>query len=53
MPVASERAIRDTIERFYLTFSTKDMALLRQVVTPACEYLPEPAGTAPGPEQMI
>ncbi|MEM5365400.1 ester cyclase [Paraburkholderia azotifigens] len=53
MPVASEQAIRDTIERFYLTFSTKDMALLRQVVTPAWEYLPEPAGAAPGPEQMI
>ncbi|MEM5338162.1 ester cyclase [Paraburkholderia azotifigens] len=53
MPVASEHAIRDTIERFYLAFSTKDMALLRQVVTPDWEYLPEPAGAAPGPEQMI
>ncbi|HWT64867.1 MAG TPA: ester cyclase [Terracidiphilus sp.] len=52
MSPASEQAIRDAIERFYLAFSTKDIALLRQVVTPDWAYLPEPAGAAPGPEQM-
>jgi predicted ester cyclase len=52
MTPANEQAIRDTIERFYLAFSTQDVALLRQAVTPDWEYLPPPAGTAPGPEQM-
>ena len=52
MTLASEQAVRDTIERFYLAFSKKDVALLRQVVTPDWEYLPEPAGAAPGLEQM-
>ncbi|CAG9202908.1 Ester cyclase [Paraburkholderia sabiae] len=52
MSLASEQTIRDTIERFYAAFSAKDTALLRQVVTPDWQYLPEPAGAAPGPEQM-
>ncbi|MBP0588551.1 ester cyclase [Paraburkholderia sp. LEh10] len=52
MPLANEQAVRDTIERFYLAFSTKDVSLLRQVVTPDWEYIPELPGAAPAPEQM-
>jgi predicted ester cyclase len=53
MSLASEQTLRDAVERFYLAISTRDIALLRQVVTPDWEYIPEPAGVAPGPEQMI
>ncbi|CAB3757780.1 ester cyclase [Paraburkholderia humisilvae] len=48
----SEQAIKATIERFYQAFSTKDISLLRQVVTSDWEYIPEPPGAVPGPEQM-
>ncbi|MFC0398331.1 ester cyclase [Paraburkholderia rhizosphaerae] len=47
-----EQAVRETIEQFYQAFSTKDVGLLRQVVTSDWEYIPEPPGAAPGPEQM-
>jgi ketosteroid isomerase-like protein len=52
MTSGSEQAVQDTIERFYLAFSTKDIALLSQVVTSDWAYIPEPPGAVPGPEQM-
>ncbi|GAB7521077.1 ester cyclase [Paraburkholderia sp. 2C] len=52
MTSSSEQAVRDTIERFYLAFSTKDISLLRQVVTSDWEYIPEPPHAVPGPEKM-
>jgi predicted ester cyclase len=52
MTSSSEQAVRDTIERFYLAFSTKDISLLREVVTSDWEYIPEPPHAVPGPEKM-
>ncbi|SPB15630.1 polyketide cyclase [Caballeronia novacaledonica] len=55
MPAAQppQSAAREAVERLYRAFSTKDVALLRQAVTPDWEYLPEPPGQQPGPDQMI
>jgi predicted ester cyclase len=49
----TQAAAREAIERLYRAFSTKDVALLREAVTPDWEYLPEPPGQKPGPDQMI
>ncbi|WP_321799533.1 ester cyclase [Caballeronia sp. J97] len=46
-------AAREAVERLYRAFSTKDVALLRQAVTPDWQYIPEPPGQKPGPDQMI
>ncbi|MEI5997128.1 ester cyclase [Paraburkholderia bengalensis] len=51
-PLTTESATRHTIEQFYHAFSAHDISLLRQVVTADWEYIPEPPGAAPGPEQM-
>jgi predicted ester cyclase len=47
------QAARDAVERIYRAFATKDVALLREAVTPDWQYLPEPPGQQPGPDQMI
>jgi predicted ester cyclase len=52
MTLPSEQAAQETIERFYQAFSSKDISLLRQVVTSDWEYIPEPPGALPGPDQM-
>lgn len=49
----TQPAAREAVELLYRAFSTKDVALLRQAVTPDWEYLPEPPGQKPGPDQMI
>jgi len=49
----TQSAARETVERLYRAFSTKDVALLRQAVTPDWQYIPEPPGQKPGPDQMI
>ncbi|MBP0595736.1 ester cyclase [Paraburkholderia sp. LEh10] len=46
----SEDIAHTTIKAFYLT--EKDVDLLRQVVTPDWEYIPEPPGAKPGADQM-
>ncbi|MFM0209766.1 ester cyclase [Paraburkholderia sediminicola] len=48
-----EGITRQTIEGFYRAVEQRDVALLRTVVTPDWEYIPEPPGAAPGPDQMI
>lgn len=50
--VSAGTEIRATIERLYQAFSRHDLELLRTVVTSDWEYLPEPQGAAPGPDQM-
>lgn len=52
MTSADEQAVRDTIEAFYQAFSEKDVSQLRKVVTNDWQYIPEPPGAAPGPDQM-
>ncbi|CAE6830068.1 hypothetical protein R69927_01072 [Paraburkholderia domus] len=49
----NEAIIREAIEGIYRAFEQKSVALLRKVVTPDWEYIPEPVGAAPGPEQMV
>jgi len=49
----TQSAAREAVERLYRAFSTKNVALLRQAVTPDWEYIPEPPGQKPGPDQMI
>jgi len=49
----TQSAAREAVERLYRAFSTKDVALLRQSVTPDWDYIPEPPGQKPGPDQMI
>jgi len=49
----TQSAAREAVERLYRAFSTKDVALLRQAVTLDWEYIPEPPGQKPGPDQMI
>ncbi|SAK52702.1 polyketide cyclase [Caballeronia temeraria] len=55
MPAAhpTQPAAREAVERLYRAFATQDVALLRQAVTPDWEYIPEPPGQKPGPDQMI
>ncbi|MEX3974369.1 ester cyclase [Paraburkholderia caribensis] len=48
----SEDMVRTTIEAFYRAFAAKDVALLRQVVTPDWQYIPESPGAKPGADQM-
>jgi predicted ester cyclase len=48
----SEDTIHTTINAFYRAFAGKDVDLLREVVTPDWEYLPEPPGAKPGADQM-
>ncbi|HEY1997280.1 ester cyclase [Paraburkholderia sp.] len=53
MPLAaSEDITRQVIEEFYRAFEQRSVALLRKVVTADWEYIPEPRGAAPGPDQM-
>lgn len=49
----SQTQAREAVERLYAAFSGKDVALLREAVTADWEYLPEPHGFKPGPDQMI
>ena len=49
----TQPAAREAIERLYRAFATQDVALLREAVTPDWEYIPEPPGQQPGPDQMI
>ncbi|NML97553.1 ester cyclase [Paraburkholderia sp. RP-4-7] len=49
----NEDITREAIEGFYRAFEQKSVALLRKVVTPDWEYIPEPPGAAPGPDQMV
>jgi predicted ester cyclase len=49
----SEQAVQTVIDAFYQAVEKKSVALLRTVVTPDWEYIPEPSGAAPGPDQMI
>jgi predicted ester cyclase len=50
--VLDEQATRDLITRLYDAFSRRSVELLRQVVAADWEYIPEPAGAQPGPDQM-
>jgi predicted ester cyclase len=49
----TQPAAREVIERLYRAFATQDVALLREAVTDDWEYIPEPPGQQPGPDQMI
>ncbi|MFM0153027.1 ester cyclase [Paraburkholderia sediminicola] len=49
----SEDITRQAIEEFYRAIEQRSVTLLRKVVTPDWEYIPEPAGAAPGPDQMV
>jgi predicted ester cyclase len=49
----NEDITRQAIEAFYRAIEQRSVELLRKVVTPDWEYIPEPAGTPPGPDQMI
>ncbi|WP_144151970.1 ester cyclase [Paraburkholderia sp. BCC1885] len=49
----SEQVAQTAIKTFYQAIQNKDIALLRSVVTPDWEYLPEPRGATSGPDQMI
>ncbi|SAK84701.1 polyketide cyclase [Caballeronia calidae] len=51
-PIASSTACK-AVERIYRAFAAHDVALLREAVTPDWEYVPEPPGQKPGPDQMI
>jgi predicted ester cyclase len=48
----AETETRARIERLYEAFSRHDLEMLRKVVTPDWEYIPEPKGALPGPDQM-
>jgi predicted ester cyclase len=50
---ADELLARQAIEGFYRAFEQKSVAMLRQVVTPDWEYIPEPVGAIAGPDQMV
>jgi predicted ester cyclase len=50
--VVAEAETRARIERLYEAFSRHDLELLRNVVTADWEYIPEPKGASPGPDQM-
>ena len=50
---ASEDITRQAIDAFYRAIEQRSVESLRKVVTPDWEYIPEPAGVAPGPDQMI
>jgi predicted ester cyclase len=43
---------REVVEGFYAAFEAKSVPQLKKFVTQDWEYIPEPAGAAPGPEQM-
>jgi predicted ester cyclase len=48
----AETKTRARIERLYDAFARHDLDMLRNVVTPDWEYIPEPKGAKPGPDQM-
>lgn len=48
-----EAVTREAIEGLYRAFEQKSVPLLRKVVTPDWEYVPEPVGVSPGPDQMV
>jgi len=47
-----EAKTRTSIERLYEAFARHDVEMLREVVSPDWEYIPEPSGAMPGPDQM-
>ncbi|HZZ05799.1 ester cyclase [Paraburkholderia sp.] len=49
----NEDITRQAIEAFYRAIEQRSVALLRKVVTADWEYIPEPAGATPGPDQMV
>lgn len=51
-PGTSESFVHEAVEGFYRAFEAKSVPLLRKVVTPDWEYIPEPAGAVLGPDQM-
>ena len=54
MTVPTDEAVtREAIEGLYRAFEQKSVPLLRKVVTPEWEYVPEPVGVSPGPDQMV
>lgn len=53
MTQATDQQKRSVIDQFYEAFSRKDVELLRHVVSSDWEYIPEPVGVKPGPEQMV
>lgn len=54
MTVPTDEAVtREAIEGLYRAFEQKSVPLLRKVVTPDWEYVPEPVGVSPGPDQMV
>ncbi|MFM0063665.1 ester cyclase [Paraburkholderia aspalathi] len=54
MAVSTDEATtREAIEGLYRAFEQKSVELLRKVVTPDWEYIPEPVGVLPGPDQMV
>jgi predicted ester cyclase len=50
---ANEDITRRAIDAFYRAIEQRNVESLRKIVTPDWEYIPEPAGVAPGPDQMI
>jgi predicted ester cyclase len=48
----NEAVVREAVESFYRAFEARSVPLLRAVVTPDWEYIPEPHGAVPGPDQM-
>jgi predicted ester cyclase len=53
MNTTNNAATRETVDLLYRAFALKDIALLRQAVTPDWEYIPASAGQLPGPDKMI
>jgi predicted ester cyclase len=49
----TEAQAREAVERIYYAFASQSVALLREAVTPDWQYIPEPPGQKPGPDQMI
>ncbi|MGA7780435.1 MAG: ester cyclase [Paraburkholderia sp.] len=52
-PGSNQGFVQDVIEEFYRAFEAKSVPMLRKVVTPDWEYIPEPAGAVPGCDQMV
>jgi predicted ester cyclase len=54
MPAGTNQGfVQDAIEQFYRAFEAKSVPMLRTIVTPDWEYIPEPEGAVPGCDQMI
>lgn len=48
---AAHAAMRETVDLLYRAFAHKDISLLRKVVTPDWQYIPESPGQFAGPGQ--